>query len=99
MLDSSSLTLLWIIWGGITGVFVALLMYRSVIGMKEEDQIFLDPAEASLENEQQQVLKRLQRLSPFIKGFGVASAALLIVILGIWSYPAIKEFFPARSRS
>ena len=30
-------------------VFVALLLYRSLIGMKEDDQIFLDPAEASLE--------------------------------------------------
>ena len=99
MLDSSSLSVLWIIWGSVTVVFVALLMYRSVIGMREEDQIFLDPAEASLENEQQQVLKRLRRVSPFIKGFGVASAALLIVIIGVWTYPAIKEFFPANSRS
>ena len=49
MLDPSSLTILWIVWGAITVVFVALLIYRSLIGMKEEDQIFLDPAEASLE--------------------------------------------------
>jgi|GraSoiStandDraft_34_1057297.scaffolds.fasta_scaffold706474_1 hypothetical protein len=97
MLNPSSLTLLWGVWGTITAVFLALLAYRSLIGMREDDQIFLDPAEASLEHEQQEILKRIQRLTPYIRGFGVASAALLIVILGLWSYPALKEFFPAKS--
>ncbi len=49
--------------------------------MKEEDQIFLDQAEASLEAE------------PYLKGFGAASAVLLMLILGLWLYPALKEFF------
>src|SRR3989442_1502459 len=97
MLNPSSLTLLWSVWGAITTVFLALIAYRTLIGMREEDQIFLDPAESSLENEQQELLKRIQRLTPYIRGFGVASAALLIVILGLWSYPALKEFFPAKS--
>src|SRR5262249_61776097 len=95
--NPSSLTLLWGVWGAITLVFLALLAYRALIGMKEDDQIFLDPAESSLELEQQEILKRIQRLTPYIRGFGVASAALLVVILGLWTYPAIKEFFPAKS--
>ena len=95
MLNPSWLTLLWSVWGAITAVFLALVAYRSLIGMREEDQIFLDPAESSLENEQRDLLKRIQRLTPYIRGFGVASAALLLVILGMWTYPALKEFFPA----
>ncbi|HTM49321.1 MAG TPA: hypothetical protein VL285_11585 [Bryobacteraceae bacterium] len=94
MLHPSSLTMLWAVWGAITLVFVALLIYRSLIGMKEEDQIFLDPAEAGLENEQREIVKRLQRLSPYIKGFGVASAVSLVTIGGLYTYPVLKEFLP-----
>jgi hypothetical protein len=94
MLDPSSLTILWIIWGAITVVLVALLIYRSLIGMKEEDQIFLGPAEASLENEQREIVKRIQRLSPYIIGFGFASAASLVTIGGLYTYPVLKELFP-----
>jgi hypothetical protein len=94
MLDPSSLAILWVVWGAITLVFTALLIYRSLIGMKEEDQIFLDPAEASLENEQRELLKRIQRLSPYIKGFGLASAVSLITIGGLYTYPVVKELLP-----
>lgn len=94
MLDSSALTILWIVWGAITVVFVALLVYRSLISMKEEDQIFLDPAEASLENEQREIVKRIQRLSPYVKGFGFASAASLVTIARLYTYPVLKELFP-----
>ena len=92
MWDPSS-PVLWVIWGAITVVFVALLIYRSLIGMKEEDQIFLDQAESSLEAEQQEILRKIQRLGPYLKGFGAASAVVLVVILGLWLYPALKEFF------
>jgi hypothetical protein len=56
-------------------------------------QIFLDQAEASLEAEQQEILRRIRRLGPYLKGFGVASALVLVLILGLWLYPALKEFF------
>ena len=92
MWDPSS-PVLWVIWGAITVVFAALLIYRSLIGMKEEDQIFLDQAEASLEAEQQEILRRIQRLGPYLKGFGTASAVVLVLILVLWLYPALKEFF------
>jgi formate hydrogenlyase subunit 3/multisubunit Na+/H+ antiporter MnhD subunit len=92
MWDPSS-PVLWVIWGAITIVFVALLIYRSVIGMKEDDQIFLDQAEATLEAEQKEILTRPQQLGPYLKVFGAASAVVLVLILGLWIYPALKEFF------
>ena len=94
MFDPSSLTVLWGVWGAITIVFAALLLYRTLIGMKEDDQIFLDPAEAGLENEQREILKKIQRLTPYIRGLGVASAGSFLMILVVWTYPALKEFFP-----
>ena len=64
-----------------------------MIGVQEEDQIFLDQAEASLEAEQQEILRRIQRVGPYLKGFGAASAVVLVLILFLWLYPALKEFF------
>jgi hypothetical protein len=71
-------TTLLIIWAAITSVLAVLLAYRTLIGMKEDDQLFLDPAESNLEAEQKQLLIRLARLSPYIKGLSVASCLLLL---------------------
>jgi len=50
--DFSLLTLLMVLWGAITVVLIGLVIYRAVVGIHEEDQIFLDQAEVSLEKEQ-----------------------------------------------
>src|SRR5260370_23817 len=57
-------TTLLISWAAITVVLAILLAYRTLIGMKEDDQLFLDPAESSLESEQRQLLTKLARVSP-----------------------------------
>jgi len=86
MLGLSSLTALLILWSAVTAVLVILLVYRSIVGMKEDDQLFLDPAESSLEAEQRAILMKLDRLAPYTKGLSVASGALLLAILGVWIY-------------
>ena len=73
-------------WAAITSVLAVLLAYRTLIGMKEDDQLFLDPAESNLEDEQKQLLTKLARLSPYIRGLSVASGVLLIGAFGILIY-------------
>ena len=75
-----------VVWGVITVVLVALLIYRSVLGIHEEDQIFLDQAEAALEKEQVETLTKINRIDPIIKGAAVLSVGLLLVIAGVWLY-------------
>ena len=79
-------TTLLITWAAVTVVLAILLAYRTLIGMKEDDQLFLGPAESSLEAEQKQLLTRLARLSPYIKGLSVASGALLLGAFSILLY-------------
>lgn len=83
---------LLLIWVAITCMLMGLLLYRSLISMKEDDQLFLDPAEAMLEAEQKEVLAKLERLRPYTKGLGFISGALLVIIAGIWSYRAVQQF-------
>ena len=86
------MTTLWIVWAAVTVILVGLMIYRSLIGLKEDDQLFLDSAETKLEAEQQALLKKLQRLRPFITSLAVASALVLCAIGGIWVYRGIVGF-------
>ena len=79
-------TLLLYGWAGLTVVLVVLLIYRALIGLHEEDQIFLDRAEAALEQEQVEVLRKIRRIDPIVKGLAIASGSLLVILIGVWIY-------------
>ena len=58
-MSGDPLTTLWILWGCVTAALAGLLIYRSLIGMKEDDQLFLNaasPNESPLVAEQQAVV-------------------------------------------
>ena len=86
----SPVMIMLIVWGVITAVFVILMIYRSLLSMREEDQLFLDPAEAKQEAEQREIITRVQRITPYAKGFGLASLSLLVVTGALWFYQAWK---------
>ena len=75
-----------IVWGAITAVFIGLMIWKSFVGMQEEDQIFLDDAEAGFAKEQREIVDKVKRITTYAKGFGFASAGLLLVIAGIVVY-------------
>lgn len=92
MFGASFLTLIWIVWGTVTGVFVALMIWKSVTGLQEDNLVILDAAESRLANEQQAVVAKVQRLTLWAKCFGFASLALLLVSGGVWVYRGIIAF-------
>ena len=79
-------TLLLYGWAGLTVVLVVLLIYRALVGLHEEDQIFLDRAEAALEQEQVEVLRKIRRIDPIVKGLAIASGSLILILVGVWIY-------------
>jgi hypothetical protein len=85
----SLLSALWVCWGSITVALAGVLLYRSLLAMKEEDQLFLDPAEWHLEREQRAILTQLHKLTPLIRTLAVVSAVLLALIAGIWIYRGV----------
>ena len=80
------LNLLLIFWGVITVVFIGLMIWKSLVGMREEDQLFLDDAEAGFAKDQREIVAKVRRITTYAKGFGFASAGLLLVIAGIVVY-------------
>ena len=92
MFGVSPLVVLFIVWGAVTAVLAALLIWRAIIGLREVDQVHLDPAEATQEAAERQLITRVERVESYAKGFGWASAALLAVIAGVWIYQGLNAF-------
>jgi len=82
------ITMLLIVWGALTAVLIVLLIYRGTLTMHEDDQLFLDEAESHMAREQQEVILKMNRLTPWVRIFGACSALLIMVIAGmfIWSH-------------
>ena len=78
------------IWGLVTCVFIGMVIYRSLIGMHEEDQLFL--SSSVLEAQQKDIVAKLNRITPYTKGLGWASALLLLLIAGLSLYDAFTHF-------
>ena len=75
---------LLIIWAVVTGLWVALLIYRSTLGSHEDNQLNLGQAGNLLEQDQQEVSKKENKLAPYLYVLGTASAALLLSVVGVW---------------
>lgn len=86
MFGFSTLSTILALWGIVTAALAVLLIYRSTISMKEDDQLFLDSAQSNLEKEQREVRTRLAQLTPYATILGVTSGLLLIATAGIWVY-------------
>ena len=78
------MSVLLTLWAVLTTVLVIMLIYRSALSMHEDDQIFLDSAESHLENEQKQLMLRMNRVRPFINILGACSGLLLLLMAGLW---------------
>lgn len=83
---------LLIAWAVVTSVLIILLIYRNILSDREDDQIFLGPAEEHMAAEQREVISRITALSTPITTTGVASAVLALVTISLWVYQGLKNF-------
>ena len=76
--------ILTITWASVTVVLVGLLIYRALIGLREEDQLFLASGEEHVEREQQVLQARISHVNKFAVWLGILSALLLIGVATMW---------------
>jgi len=79
----STLQILLIVWGVITGVLVLLWIYRSTLSMHEDDAMFIDDSSKNLREEQEALQLRMSRITPWVRILMAASGVLIIVIAGL----------------
>ena len=75
---------LLILWGGLTLVLIVLLIYRGTLTMHEDDQLFLDSAEAHMEKEQQELITQMNTITVWVRVLGTCSVVLIMLIGGIF---------------
>lgn len=83
---------LLIIWGIVTAIFLALLLWRSILTTHEDDQLCIDAAGEHVAQEQRELIAKITRLSKPITTSGIAAGVLLLVIAGMWLYEGLKSF-------
>ena len=85
------MTPLLILWAGLTVVLIVLLIYRSTLAMHEDDQLFLDSAEAHMAKEQEELIGKMNRIQPWVKVCGAGSVVLTVIIAGLLLYSRFNQ--------
>ena len=86
-----TLFVLLIVWGVLTAALIALLIYRGTLTMHEDDQLFLDESESHMAREQVELMNKVNKLGPFVKILGTASAVMILGIAGIAIYQGLTQ--------
>ena len=85
------MSILLIVWGVLTAILIILLIYRSTLTMREDDQLFLDQSESHMEKEQQEIIARVQKVNLPVRILGGASGLLILIIAGMWVYEGLTK--------
>jgi len=88
------MTPIWIV-GTLFGVFavglVILLIYKSTLTMHEDDQLFLDDANSHLQQEQTELLTKMNKLTLPMRVFSIGSGVFLLAFLAMLIYDQLQK--------
>jgi hypothetical protein len=87
----TSVVYLLIVWGLVTAVLIALLVYRGFLESREDDQIFIGKAQDRMAAEQRDIIVQVTRLGGPIKALSIASGVLLVVCVGAWVWGGLSS--------
>jgi uncharacterized membrane-anchored protein YhcB (DUF1043 family) len=85
---------LLIAWGIVTGILVILLIYRSTLTMKEDDQLFLDESSSGMAAEQRELIAKVNKINPLVKVLGASSGLMILVVAGWAVYIGLNSVQP-----
>jgi hypothetical protein len=84
----SALPVMLIIWAALAACFLGLLAYKGQLTRYEEDQLFLNETVSHEQEVQTEIIRKVNKIQPFVRIFGVAAAAMTAGIVGIFTYDA-----------
>jgi len=81
--------------GGVFGLFaiglIVLLIYKSTLTMHEDDQLFLDDNNSHMQEEQTELLVKVNRLTVPMWVFSIGSGVFLLVLVAMMIYQKLNE--------
>jgi hypothetical protein len=79
-----------VVWSIFTVGLIILLIYRSTLTMHEDEQLYLDEANSHMQQEQTELLTKVNRLTLPVWVFGAGSGVLLLVLAGMFIYQGLN---------
>ena len=88
MTAMEAIPVLLIVWAAILACFLGLLAYKGQLTRYEEDQLFLNETVSQEQQLQSEIIRKVTKIQPFVRVFGVATAVMTAGIIGIFTYDA-----------
>ena len=85
------MTLVGIVFAVFSIDLVLLLIYKSTLTMHEDDQLFLDDANSHMQEEQTELLVKVNRLTIPVRVFSIGSGVFLLVFVAMLIYQKLNE--------
>jgi len=80
---------------GVFGLFanglIVLLIYKSTLTMHEDDQLFLDDNNSHMQDEQTELLVKVNRLTIPMRVFSIGSGVFGLVLVAMLIYQKLNE--------
>jgi hypothetical protein len=85
-----TLTIVAVIFGVFGIGLILLLIYKSTLTMRRDDQLFLDDASSHMHAEQTELLAKVNRLTIPMRVFSIGSGVFLLVLAAMWLYQKLN---------
>jgi len=87
----TTLSLVTIAFGVFAIGLILLLIYRSTLTMHEDDQLFLDDNNSHMQDEQTELLVKVNRLTIPVRVFSIGSGVFALVLVAMLIYQKLNE--------
>ena len=84
-------SILLIVWSVLITCFLALLVYRGQLSRYEEEQLFLNDEVTPEQELQQSIVRRLEKIDPFVKIIGGAAGLATAFAVGMYVLDAWRN--------
>lgn len=89
----SPLEIVAILWGVVTVVYLVLFLIRSVVGMHEEDTLYLSAGESKMASDQREVNKKIGKCDNATHKMGWAALVMTVALAAMWGVSVFRELF------
>jgi O-antigen/teichoic acid export membrane protein len=86
-----TLTVIGVIFGVFAVGLVILLIYRSTLTMHEEEALYLDDSHSQMQEEQTELLVKVNRLTIPVRIFSIGAGLFMLAFVAMLVYQKLNE--------
>lgn len=83
---------MWVVWGLLVLLFLALKVYTGRLSRDEDDQLVLDDSFEHVRAEQAAIVARLNKVQPLQRTVLVLLCVMTVFVIGYYVVDAIRQF-------